>query len=288
MKSVISIRGRVAAAAAALVTVASMLGSAPAQAQSSYDTFDSTVGIFNCSASVVQLPESRDSDRALVLTNGHCIQPVLDRYLNRGEVVTNRSLGFLDKGYFKNVTFYGGSSPTQLTTGTLTDLVYATMDNTDIAILRVDKTYGQLKASGVKVRPLSSSHPVDGTSIEIPSTYWQRAYSCNIDGFAHELQEGPWLWRDAIRYSYGGCEVQAGSSGSPIVDVNTGAVIGINNTAVEGGAECAMGNPCEVDPYGNKATNPGRSYGTQTYYIPTCFNNSTLAMNKAGCELPRG
>lgn len=226
-------------------TVFSTVSLAPAQAQSPYETFDSTVGIFNCSASVIKLPDSRNLDRALIITNGHCIEPVFDRYLQRGEVINNHSLWLLNKPYFKEISFYGGSQPTELAKGKLTDVVYATMDNTDIAILRTDKTYAQLVASGVKFRPFSTTHPEAGTLIEIPSTYWRTAYSCAIDGFAPVLQEGPWLWRDAIRYTEPGCDVQGGSSGSPIVDANTGAIIGINNTAVEGGTECSVGNPCE-------------------------------------------
>lgn len=282
-----TLRGRLAAAAAVAVTALATAFPAPAQAQNQYQTFDSTVGIFNCSASVVKMPGARDSDRALILTNGHCIEPVFDRYLRRGEVVTNHSLFFLSKPYFKEVTFYGGNEPTELLKGKLTHVVYATMDNTDIAILKSNKTYAQLQRSGVKVRNLSTSRPQQGLDIQIPSTYWKGSYSCGIDGFAHELHEGTWLWRDAIRYTESGCRVQSGSSGSPIVDISTGDVVGVNNTGNDGGSQCSLGSPCEVDAYGNKTSYVGRGYGTQTYYIPTCFNGSNLAMGKGGCELPK-
>ncbi|MDY3048467.1 MAG: serine protease [Rothia sp. (in: high G+C Gram-positive bacteria)] len=283
-----SLKGRVLAAAALLAGAVGLTGAPAAQAQETYQTFDSTVGIYNCSASLIQLPGARDSDRALVLTNGHCIEPVFDRYLDRGEVITNHTLFWLfNKGYFKEISFYGGETPTVLAKGKLTDIVYSTMDDTDIAILKTDKTYAQLKASGVKIRPFSTERPQQGTQIQIPSTYWNKAYSCQIDGFAHELHESPWVWKDAIRYTAEGCRVQSGSSGSPIVDAQSGAIIGVNNTYVGGGDECGLGNACEVSPDGSIRTMSGRGYGTQTYTIPTCFNGSSLAMNKPGCLLPK-
>ena len=283
----LSLITRLAATTTALIAALSTVTATPAQAQNSYQTFDSTVGIYNCSASLIQLPGARDSDRALVMTNGHCIKPVLGRYMERGEVITDYSLRRIDASYFKEVSFYGGSQPRELTKAQLTDIVYATMDNTDLAILRTNKTYSQLKASGVKVRPFSTQRPSARTPIQIPSTYWNKAYSCQIDGFAHELHEGPWVWKDAMRYTASGCQVQPGSSGSPIVNANNGSIIGINNTYVEGGRECSLGNACEVDSSGRKSSFAERGYGTQTYYIPSCFSGSSLAMNKYGCQLPK-
>lgn len=265
---------RIGVVATFIATLSTIVLATPSQAANPYQTFDSTVSIYNCSASVIKLPGSRDTDRALVMTNGHCIEPVFDRYLRRGEVVTNHSLNRLSNPYFKDISFYGGNTPRELTNAQLTDVVYATMDNTDLAILRTNKTYGQLKSSGVKVRPLSTGHPNIGTSIHIPSTYWNKSYSCKIDGFAHELHEGDWVWRDAMRYTASGCQVQPGSSGSPVVNSATGAIIGVNNTYVEGGTQCTLSNACEVDYSGNRKMIPKRGYATQTYYISTCFNGS--------------
>lgn len=279
-----SLRG-LAAGLLALATVTGPL-TLPAQANS-FQTFDGTVMIQSCSASVIQMPGANDSDKALIMTNGHCIKPVFDRHLKRGEVITNYSLWATPKPQFKEIAFVGGNQPSELLRGKLTDVVYATVDNTDLAILRSDKTYSQLRQAGVKIRPLSSSRPTAGTQIQIPSSFWRKAYACSIEAFPHELHEGQWIWKDAIRYTSTGCNVQGGSSGSPIVDVSTGAIIGINNTGADGGEACAFNNPCEVDSAGRKAVIPGRSYGTQTYYMPTCFTGSSLTMNKAGCLLPK-
>lgn len=243
--------------------------------------------IQSCSAFVVQMPQAKDSDKALIMTNGHCIKPVFDRHLKRGEIITNHSLWATPKPQFKEIAFMGGNQPSELLRGKLTDVVYATVDNTDLAVLRSDKTYTQLKQAGVKIRPLSTSRPTAGTQIQIPSSFWRKTYSCSIEAFPHELHEGQWVWKDAIRYSPSGCKVEGGSSGSPIVSTSTGAIIGINNTGADGGEACAFNNPCEVDSAGRKTVLAGRSYGTQTYYAPTCFTGSSLNMNKASCLLPK-
>lgn len=280
-------RARLGASAAILATVLSLAVVAPAQGRNMYKAFDSTVGIYNCSASLIQLPEAKDTDQALVMTNGHCIEPVFNRFMERGEVVTNYSLENMDAPYFKEVYIYGGSRPRELARAQLTEIVYATMDDTDLAIIRTDKTYAQLKARGVKIRPFSVERPSAQTPIQIPSTYWNKAYSCQIDGFAHELHEGQWVWKDSIRYTANGCQVQPGSSGAPIINADTGAIIGVNNTYAEGGEACSLSNPCEVDADGNKGSVAERGYGAQTYYIPSCFKGSSLAMDKDGCRLPR-
>lgn len=277
-----------AAVITAILSVAlSLVTVSPAQAQSTYRTFDSTVRLYKCSGSLIQLPDSRDDDQALIMTSGHCIQPAFDRYLERGEVIKNYSLQDLDKTYFKAVNFYNGSQPKYQISGRITDIVYATMDDSDIAILRIDKTYAELRASDVIPRPLSTTRPSVGTPIEIPSGFWKKAYSCEIDGFAHELHEGTWVWRDAIRYALNGCQVQPGSSGSPIIDQETGSIIGINTTYADGGEACALNNPCEVDANGKKGTLTYRGYGTQTHNIPDCFKGTKLALNKKSCQLPK-
>ena len=76
---------------------------------------------------------------------------------------------------------------------------------------------------------ISASHPGDGISMFIPSGFLSRIWNCTINGFVQTLREDQWTWHDSIRYS-SGCTVAHGSSGSPIVSVASGEVVGINNT----------------------------------------------------------
>lgn len=134
------------------------------------------------------------------MTSAHCLKSGLDRYLEPGEVITNRDVRDLDKNHFKSVNLYKGNGAPKYQAGAkVTDIVYATMGDSDVAILRLDKTYAELRQSDVKARPLSTVRPEEGTPIQIPSGYWKKTYSWQIDGFAPELREGAWTWRDAIR-----------------------------------------------------------------------------------------
>lgn len=276
-----------AAVVAILAIAFSTISISSANAQSIYQTFDATVRLYKCSGSVITLPGAKDNDYALVMTSGHCIQPALDRYLEPGEIIMNRSLRDSDKAYFKAVNFYKGDQPQYQVGGKITDIVYATMDSTDLAILRVDKTYAQLRASDVKARPLATTPPSVGDAIQIPSGYWKKTYSCQIDKIVPELLEGSWAWRDGIRYALNGCQVQPGSSGSPIINPETGSIVGINTTYAGGGEYCVLNNPCEVNADGKKETFLYRGYGTQTYFVPACFNGSSLALDKNGCRLSK-
>lgn len=181
-----------ALATGVLAIVLSVLNLAPAQAQNTYQTFDSTVRLYKCSGSLVRMPGSSYRDQALIMTSAHCLIHGSARYLEPGEVITNYSLKSLDRLYFRSVNLHKGDYEAEyLTSANITDIVYATMDESDLAILRLDKTYAQLRLSGVKARPLSSTPPAVGTPIQIPSAFWQKAYACKIDAIAPELHEGP-------------------------------------------------------------------------------------------------
>ena len=244
-----------------------------AAAASSFATYDAIVALDNCSGSVVRLPGAVDTDKAVVLTNGHCLPTMPQPNTYQVDTAANR-----------RVTVLGGNDAHSVTNLTLDRLLYATMTGTDVALYRATTTYGQLKsASNVTARPLSTTHPVDGTSIDVPSGYWKQHYSCGIDGFVYRLDEGGYSMKDSIRYST--CTTPHGSSGSPIVETSTGSVIGINNTGNDDGARCTLNNPCEVDEAGRVTVEKGQSYGQQTYQIATCVVGSRIDLTKAGCAL---
>ena len=66
-----------------LLAAIAALGVTTAPAQAAVD-FAGTVGLSNCSGSLVRLPSSAPADKALMLTNGHCYQ-----LMKAGQVVTN-------------------------------------------------------------------------------------------------------------------------------------------------------------------------------------------------------
>lgn len=240
--------------------------------------FRAIVALSNCSGSVVRPPNALNSDPALVLSNGHCV-----KFMAAGEVLVNQSSS-------RTFTLLNASGTGSLGTLRANRLVYATMTNTDISLYRLSQTYAQIEAQyGVRALDLSNTHPVAATDIKVVSGYWRRIYSCRIDNFVYQLRESNWTWRDSIRYtSASTCQTIGGTSGSPIVDVASGRVVGVNNTANESGQRCTLNNPCEVDQSGTITVRSGARYGQQTYQIPACLGASNaLNLTAPGCVLPR-
>ncbi|OJF13488.1 S1 family peptidase [Couchioplanes caeruleus] len=263
-----------------------LVGPAPVQAAPSQAaapptaravTLASTIRLSNCSAALVRYPNSSNTDRALMLTNGHCYE---GGFLAAGQVLQNRPSS--RTGTLLNST--GGS----LGTVRADRVLYATMTGTDVALYRLTSTFATLKNRfGTTALTLSSTHPAAGTSMSIPSSYWRRIWNCKVDTFVDTLREDRWTWRDSIRYD-SACDTIGGTSGSPIVDDSTGRIVGINNTGNEDGAMCTLNNPCEVAADGTTQAYQGQSYGQQTYWFTTCLTGGrTIDLATPGCLLTK-
>ncbi len=247
----------------------------PAGAPGQYD-FEGIVALSGCSGSLVQFEGQPDTDRAYVMTNGHCHES-----------------GFIPPNQF----IYGRSSNRRFTLlkpdGTdsgrirATQTVYATMTKTDLALYRVTETYAEIRQRyNIRALTLQSAHPATQIPIEIISGYWRRGYSCDIDGFVFKLLEGGWENNDSIRFTRE-CNTIGGTSGSPILARGTRVVVGVNNTGNESGGRCTESNPCEVDEQGNVSYSRGLNYGQQTYWLYSCLTeNFEINLEIPGCELP--
>lgn len=241
-----------------------------------YD-FEGIIKLSNCSGSLIKFAGQPDASQAYVLTNGHCLgRP----FLKPGEARVNQRVRRNMKLADKNMGFH---------MVTAKKLVYATMTGTDVAIYELKETYREIK-NNFNIEPfeLDVTHPVVGLDIEVISGYWERGYSCHIDGFVHELREAGWQFFDSIRYSKTGCNTIGGTSGSPIIQKSTRVVIGINNTGNESGEHCTMNNPCEVDTDGNITVLRKASYGQQTYNFYKCLTvDFRIDTKVAGCDITK-
>jgi len=238
--------------------------------------FESSAASLDCSASLIRFETSRGSDRAMILTNGHCLK---GKMLKSGEIQINkksyRSFKLLERGG-KRLGFLH------------TDLlILGTMTGTDIGLYRLQQTYDEIaRRYGVYGLTLSSQHPLKGAHIAIVAALWHSIYECDIDGFVPQLLEDQYTMRDSIRYTADGCDLVPGTSGSPIIDVASGKVVGVHNTKNEKGRKCTLDNPYEIDESGNVSVLKGRSYGQETYWIYGCLNSDNqLDLSKPGCEL---
>ncbi|UQI48151.1 serine protease [Streptomyces sp. HU2014] len=264
-------------AGAALVgTGVAPASAAPAAKPKAVD-FAGTVALSNCSGSLVRMPGSADTDPALVMTNGHCLETGMP---GAGEVITDRA---------SSRTFsLLNSTAGKVATLRATKISYATMTDTDVTLYELNTTYAQIKQRyNISALSLSPDHPTAGTAIKVVSGYWKRIYSCNVDGFAYRLREGDWTWKDSLRYT-SSCNVIGGTSGSPVVDATTGKVVAINNTGNESGERCTMNNPCEVDENGQVTVRQGINYAQQTYGITKCVGTGNkIDLGLPGCTLPK-
>lgn len=241
-----------------------------------YD-FEGIVKLSNCSGSLVTFAGQPDTAKGIVMTNGHCIQKP-GGYLNPGEVWVNRPINRAMKIFDRNM---------KLSPINATKILYATMTDTDVAFYELAETYQDIEAR-FNVRPymMDGHHPVAGLSIEIISGYWDRGYSCDIDGFVYKIREGQWSWTDSIRYTEG-CDTIGGTSGSPIIQRGTKTVVGINNTHNEKGERCTIDNPCEEDESGNVTVRRDVRYGQQTFNVYSCLSaDFRFDLNRRGCSLP--
>ncbi|MFI6642039.1 serine protease [Streptomyces sp. NPDC050504] len=239
--------------------------------------FAGTVALSNCSGSVVRTASSQPGDPALVMSNGHCLET---GFPPMGTVVVNRA---------SSRTFsLLNSAGSKVATLRASKIAYGTMTDTDVSLYQLTTSYAQIESQyGIKALELQSARPAQGTAIKVVSGYWKRIYSCNVDGFAYRLKEGQWTWKDSVRYT-SACQTIGGTSGSPVVDANTGKVVAVNNTGNEDGGRCTDNNPCEVDQSGNVTVRQGINYGQQTYQMVPCIGpGSQLDLNRPGCGLPK-
>ncbi|ARF57172.1 trypsin-like peptidase domain-containing protein [Streptomyces gilvosporeus] len=239
--------------------------------------FAGTVALDDCSGSLVKMPTSQENDKALVMSNGHCLESGMP---SAGQVIvdqpSSRSFTLLDK------------SAGELGTIQATKITYATMTNTDVSLYETSSTYAEIQQKyGIKPLELATDHPAKGAGISVVSGYWKKIYTCNIDGFVPTLKEGDWTWKDSVRYTPE-CKTIGGTSGSPVLDTSTGKIAAINNTGNENGEKCTVNNPCEVDENGKVTVHKGTNYAEETYGIPKCFAaGNKLDLSAAGCELPK-
>ncbi|QDQ13410.1 S1 family peptidase [Streptomyces spectabilis] len=240
-------------------------------------TFAGTVALSNCSGSVVRVPSSQPTDRALVMSNGHCLET---GFPGPGQVIVNRA----SSRSFTLLNASGGNAGTVRAS----KIAYGTMTDNDVSLYELTSTYRDIESRyGIKALEIDSARPTAGRAITVASGYWKRMYKCNIDGFAYRLKEGQWTWKDSVRYT-SACQTIGGTSGSPVIDDQTGKVVALNNTGNEDGQRCTDNNPCEVDENGKVTVRQGINYGQQTYTLVPCIGaGNKIDLNRPGCTLPK-
>ena len=244
------------------------------------DRFAGTARLPGCSGAVVRLATSLPDDKAMVLTNGHCVR---FPFLGARETLVDRSA-------FTRIELLAGSGSVALTVRGVR-IVYASMFRTDLGIYQLRESYADLAAAGVPALVLADRGPARGDRIRIPSGYHVEQRACITTGTVHRLHERAWDWWRSIRLpALDGCAIRGGYSGSPIIDRSTGEVVGVANTGYVGGRAC-VDSACEENRRGVVRMKRHMNYGQQTRWIATCMTpDRTFDLDTPGCRLakPRG
>lgn len=239
-------------------------------------SLNGSASLNGCSGSLVRFEGQPDDDLALVLTNGHCIS-----FLGSYQVLT-------DIPFATGMRFYNVDEALTPVFSS-TRIVYATMHETDVALLELDTTYRELQENeGVDALVLAQQRGQIGEEIAVVSGFWEYITECAIDDFVPTLAEDAWTWNDSIRYTEA-CDTFGGTSGSPIISQDTGLVVGVNNTGFENTSKpCAINNPCEIDENGEITALLESSYGQQVDGFYTCIDeNFIFDLDLESCVLPR-
>jgi len=239
---------------------------------------------FTCSGALIRQPSATPESPAYVLTSGHCIS--LDPFT----VITDRPVNYtVEFNYFADTR--DSVIPIRATR-----VIWSTMKGTDLALLELDATLGQLAARDLEPHPLSASPPpgspvwwagMPSSFIPTGETFLRRG-SCSLAG-AVTLIEDRWLWFDQLRND---CpDIYATASGSPLFD-SAGAIIGVIGTSTTlsspGGPDfdCFRNRPCEITARG-AAVEEETSYASPVFPLTFCFVNGRFDLEH-GCPLDGG
>lgn len=227
---------------------------------------------------------------AYVVSNGHCLG-----FLQTNEVI-------LDRARTGPVTFrrFADTSDREEHFN-IARVAYATMKGTDLAILELDASYGQVEARGLRPLEIQMEPAAPGervVAVGVPVTgvpqdeQYLREADCTITGRT-QLMEFHWTWYGFLRTDC--ADIKAGSSGSPLISSRTGRLVGIVNTTTQGAAHigpgfaCYLGVPCEIGRDNNPVTVAGATYAIPVAGLENCFApTGRLDTTRGGCPLDRG
>jgi len=213
----------------------------------------STIGIgWSCTASLVAGSDTPDPHKpALLVTAGHCAAGLT----GDNEVVTDRPMG---EGWFF-IPSYFYDNKDQHVRIPIARVLYSTMKSTDLGVLELGETYGEVLAKGFKplrLRALDGATPdIDIAHVPLglfPDHYLRYSECPSRAPVAlyetlrkHEVRpDVPWFWPRANPNNCIG--LYGGSSGAPIFARGTWEIIGVHSTGLREPG-CGWSKPCEIE-----------------------------------------
>ncbi len=220
-----------------------------------------------------------DAAPAFVLTNGHCVE-----WLANGAITNQQVQGEVLFNYFADTSETTIAIP-------LAEIAYSSMQGSDIAIIRLDTTLGELAKQKIIAFPIAKSALDSGSQVRVvgapssgleQSEAYLREEICQIREQV-DLLEFNWHFYD--HYATDCQDIYGGSSGSPLFSAETNTIYGLVNTTVKGSSACYLGVPCEISS-GQIVVNKDASYATPIHELGACFTDTGDFNLSADCPLP--
>lgn len=230
----------------------------------------------NCTGTLVDSSELSTAP-AYVITNGHCVSTSL---ISATGVLLNQAEDSSKRMIFH---YYKGFSTETVEIVRNKEITFASMDQTDAALVELNITLGELKSIGICPFSIAATKPSIQQKVQVvgvpltgmnSSNYGLRLSNCQI-GETVSVREGNYNFTESFRHR---CSIVGGSSGSPVFETNTYSIVGLVNTAVEDSAlnneNCTLSKPCEVSASGDISTNTDDNYGQTIEYLSGCFDET--------------
>ena len=260
----------------------------PHETRGAATDFRGAVEIFNCSGALVRWSNSRPSDPAMMLTNGHCRNPSdkrsdAARRFTR-EVVVNqpdaRAVTLLDR-HGDNLGVVHARR-----------VLYSTSFETDVGLYTLRRTYAEIRQQfHIRALTISTTPPTAHAAVVMPSGFSRKEYHCDLNGRVFLLFNDDFRWRHSIRLARSSrCHTIRGTSGSPLIDRGSREIVGINNAinVPAGGSPRCTFSLCEKSRDGDISVHPHRRYAQQTWWLTTCVGaDRRLDLDLPGCLLPK-
>jgi V8-like Glu-specific endopeptidase len=248
----------------------------------------------SCTGFFIQSAARSANTPAYVLTNAHCID-LIENLLSPTEIVVNQQL----RSYGRNPpilsytpNYFKGDR--NRSTYIVKKILYATMKNSDVALLELNISQRELMLQGISPLALANHPASTGAKIEVigipgeaipASEQFIYRSTCPL-GPTVRLKEGGYEWRKALRHR---CSLLGGMSGSPMI--SGGKVVGIVNTGGGTGGRrsplCTLDNPCEIGAGGRRQPTTSSNYGQLVHQLTDCFDQGIFNLNRSGCQLEK-
>ena len=240
-----------------------------------------------CSAAAIAPAGATAESPAYAITAGHCVvdwstaaaasRPTLDAAVDPMSVVFHRFVDTQDRAQAVAVR----------------RVLFATMKGTDLAVLELDATLGDLAALDVAPFPLAS-RVAAGAAVRLAGVPTGGFDEAELHLRLSEgrllapaaVLEGRWLW--PVTLPFRAPSIVPGISGAPVLDTS-GRVLGVVSTTTQGaeGSGCGVGEPCEVTAAG-ATLRPDRSYASPVVGLGRCFDGRGRFALGGACGLDDG